>query len=182
VTRGNTVLQNTRNSLVLGREHALSVVVGCDDLVVVDTADALLVADRRSTQEVRRAVAMLREQRRDEIIAHRKVHRPWGWYDSIERGPNFQVKRIGVNPGASLSLQMHHHRAEHWVVVRGTARVTRDDEVFDLRENQSIFIPLGAKHRLQNLTDQPLEIIEVQCGEYLGEDDIVRFEDVYSRV
>lgn len=179
--RGNVLLQGTRNSLVLGQDR-LVVVVGCENVAVVDTPDALLVADRRSTQDVRRAVATLKEQGREEVTTPRKVYRPWGWYDSIERGPNFQVKRIGVNPGASLSLQMHHRRAEHWVVVRGTGRVTRDDEVFDLHENQSVFIPLGAKHRLQNPTDRPLEIIEVQCGEYLGEDDIVRFEDVYSRV
>lgn len=179
--RGNVLLQDTRNSLVLGQDR-LVVVVGCENLAVVDTPDALLVADQRSTQELRRAVGVLKEQGHAEVATPRKVYRPWGWYDSIERGADFQVKRIGVNPGASLSLQMHHRRAEHWVVVRGIGRVTRDDEVFDLRENQSIFIPLGAKHRLQNLTDQPLEIIEVQCGEYLGEDDIVRFEDVYSRV
>ena len=179
--RGNVLLHETRDSLVLGHERVI-VVVGCENLAVVDTPDALLVTDKRSTQQVRRAVAMLMEQGREEVIAPRKVYRPWGWYDSVERGPNFQVKRIGVNPGASLSLQLHHRRAEHWVVVRGTGRVTRDDEVFDLCENQSIFIPLGARHRLQNLTDQPLEIIEVQCGDYLGEDDIVRFEDVYSRV
>lgn len=182
VTRGSAVLQDTRNSLVLGRDDALAVVVGCEDLVIVDTPDALLVADRRNTQEVRRAVAKLKEQQRGEVAAHRKVHRPWGWYDSIGRGENFQVKRIGVNPGASLSLQMHHHRAEHWVVVRGTARVTCGDRVLELRENESIFIPLGAKHRLQNMTGEPVEIIEVQCGDYLGEDDIVRFEDVYARV
>jgi mannose-1-phosphate guanylyltransferase/mannose-6-phosphate isomerase len=179
--RGNVLLQDTRNSLVLGQDR-LVVVVGCENVAVVDTPDALLVADKRSTQDVWRAVAMLKEQGRAEVTTSRKVYRPWGWYDSVERGPNFQVKRIGVNPGASLSLQMHHRRAEHWVVVRGTARVTRGEEVFDLCENQSAFIPLGAKHRLQNMTDQPVEIIEVQCGDYLGEDDIVRFEDVYSRV
>jgi mannose-1-phosphate guanylyltransferase/mannose-6-phosphate isomerase len=182
VARGSVALHDTRNSLVLGRDDTLAVVVGCEDLVIVDTADALLVAGRRSTREISRAVAKLKELRREEVIAHRKVHRPWGWYDSIGRGANFQVKQIVVNPGASLSLQMHHRRAEHWVVVRGTARVTCGDEVFDLRENESTFIPLGAKHRLQNMTGDPVEIIEVQCGDYLGEDDIVRFEDVYSRV
>lgn len=181
VTRGSTVLQDTRNSLVLGREDALAVVVGCENLVIVDTPDALLVADRRNTQEVRRAVAKLKEQQREQVAAHRKVQRPWGWYDSIGRGRNFQVKRILVNPGASLSLQMHHRRAEHWVVVRGCARVTRGDEVFELRESESTFIPLGAKHRLQNITNEAVEIIEVQYGDYLGEDDIVRFEDMYSR-
>ena len=182
VARGNAILENTRNSLVLAREDRLAVAVGCDDLVIVDTPDALLVADKRSTQDVRNVVAALKDQQREHVAAHRKVHRPWGWYDSIERGACFQVKRIAVNPGASLSLQMHHRRAEHWVVVRGTARVTRGDEVLDLHENESIFIPLGIKHRLQNMTGSPVEIIEVQCGDYLGEDDIVRFEDVYSRV
>ena len=127
------------------------------------------------------AVAVLKQRGREEAKTHRKVYRPWGWYDSIEHQPGFQVKRIGVNPGASLSLQMHHRRAEHWVVVRGTARVTRNDEVFDLQVNESVFIPLEARHRLQNITDSPVEIIEVQCGDYLGEDDIVRFEDVYAR-
>ncbi|HEY3520753.1 MAG TPA: mannose-1-phosphate guanylyltransferase/mannose-6-phosphate isomerase [Rhodanobacteraceae bacterium] len=179
--RGNALTQDTRNSLVLAQNRVVAV-VGCDDLVVVDTPDALLVADRRATQEIRRAVAGLKEQGCEEVSTARKVYRPWGWYDSIERGPNFQVKRIGVNPGASLSLQMHHRRAEHWVVVHGTARVTRGEDVFDLHENESTFIPLGARHRLQNLTSQPVEIIEIQCGDYLGEDDIVRFEDVYARV
>jgi mannose-1-phosphate guanylyltransferase/mannose-6-phosphate isomerase len=178
--RGNALVQDTRDSLVLAQERVVAV-VGCRDLVVVDTPDALLVADKHATQEVRRAVAALKEKGCEEVSTPRRVYRPWGWYDSIGRGPNFQVKRIGVNPGASLSLQMHHRRAEHWVVVRGLARVTRDDEVFDLAENQSVFIPLGARHRLQNMTDHPVEIIEVQCGDYLGEDDIVRFEDVYAR-
>ncbi|MGH8212313.1 MAG: mannose-1-phosphate guanylyltransferase/mannose-6-phosphate isomerase [Rhodanobacteraceae bacterium] len=179
--QGKALAQGSRNSLVLAQSRVVAV-VGCEDLVVVDTPDALLVADRRATQEVRRAVAVLKGQGCEEVTTPRKVYRPWGWYDSVERGSNFQVKRIGVNPGASLSLQMHHRRAEHWVVVRGTARVTRGEDVFDLRENESTFIPLGTRHRLQNLTDQPVEIIEVQCGDYLGEDDIVRFEDVYARV
>jgi mannose-1-phosphate guanylyltransferase/mannose-6-phosphate isomerase len=179
--RGNVLVQDTRDSLVLAQERVVAV-VGCRDLVVVDTPDALLVAEKHATQEVRRAVAALKEKGCEEVSTPRKVYRPWGWYDSIDHGPNFQVKRIGVNPGASLSLQMHHRRAEHWVVVRGTARVTRGEDVFDLRENESVFIPLGAKHRLQNMTEQPVEIIEVQCGDYLGEDDIVRFEDVYARV
>lgn len=181
VVRGNAVLHDTRDSLVLGQDRVVAV-AGCDDLVIVDTPDALLVSGKHRTQDVRQVVAKLKEQQRAEVLTHRKVYRPWGWYDSIERGAHFQVKRISVNPGASLSLQLHHRRAEHWVVVRGTARVTRGDEVFDLRENESTFIPLGTKHRLQNMTADPVEIIEVQCGDYLGEDDIVRFEDVYSRV
>lgn len=180
VVRGDATLQDTRDSLVFAQSRA-AVVLGGDNLVVVDTPDALLVADKNHTQDLRTLVAKLRAQGREEVVAHRKVQRPWGWYDSLEHGPNFQVKRISVNPGASLSLQMHYHRAEHWVVVRGTARVTRGDDVLDLHENESVFIPLGAKHRLQNFTAEPVEIIEVQCGDYLGEDDIVRFEDVYAR-
>ena len=180
VVRGNVALHETHGSLVLGQDRVVAV-AGCEDLVIVDTPDALLVSGKHHAQDVRCLVAKLKEQGREEVVAHRKVYRPWGWYDSIERGANFQVKRIAVNPGASLSLQMHHHRAEHWVVVRGTGRVTRGDEVFELGVNESVFIPLGTRHRLQNMTGDPLEIIEVQCGDYLGEDDIVRFEDVYSR-
>ncbi|HET7561559.1 MAG TPA: mannose-1-phosphate guanylyltransferase/mannose-6-phosphate isomerase [Rhodanobacteraceae bacterium] len=180
VVRGDALLQDTRNSLVLAGSRLL-VALGCEGMVVVDTPDAVLVADKGHTPQLREVVAKLKEHGREELLTHRKVYRPWGWYDSIEKGPHFQVKRIGVNPGASLSLQMHHRRAEHWVVVRGLARVTRGDDVFDLRENESVFIPLGTKHRLQNRTGDPLEIIEVQCGDYLGEDDIVRFEDVYAR-
>jgi mannose-1-phosphate guanylyltransferase/mannose-6-phosphate isomerase len=180
VVRGDALLQGTHDSLVLAGSRLL-VALGCEGMVVVDTPDALLVAGKEHTQQLRSVVAKLKERGREELVTHRKVYRPWGWYDSIAKGPNFQVKRIGVNPGASLSLQMHHRRAEHWVVVRGLARVTRGEDVFDLRENESVFIPLGTKHRLQNMTEQPLEIIEVQCGDYLGEDDIVRFEDVYAR-
>jgi mannose-1-phosphate guanylyltransferase/mannose-6-phosphate isomerase len=181
VVRGEALLHETHDSLVLGGSRVL-VALGCADMVIVDTPDALLVSDKHHVSRLREVVSRLKEQGRAEVLAHRKVYRPWGWYDSLEKGPNFQVKRIGVNPGASLSLQMHHRRAEHWVVVRGTGRVTRGEEVFDLHENESTFIPLGTKHRLQNTTEQPLEIIEVQCGDYLGEDDIVRFEDVYARV
>jgi len=180
VARGDVLLHDTRDSLVLGGARVL-VALGCEDMVIVDTPDALLVADKRHTLKLREVVAELKKQGREEVALHRKVFRPWGWYDSVDKGTNFQVKRIGVNPGASLSLQMHHRRAEHWVVVRGTARVTCGEEVFDLHENESTFIPLGSKHRLQNMTGDPLEIIEVQCGGYLGEDDIVRFEDVYAR-
>jgi mannose-1-phosphate guanylyltransferase/mannose-6-phosphate isomerase len=177
---GDTILRGCRNTLV----HATSRLVGAvglEDVVVVETADAVLVASRGRSQEVKQVVDFLGREQRGEHALHRKVHRPWGWYDSIDLGPRFQVKRIMVKPGASLSLQMHHHRAEHWIVVSGTAEVTNGDEVTLLSENQSTFIPLGAKHRLANPGKVPLEIIEVQSGSYLGEDDIVRFEDTYGR-
>jgi mannose-1-phosphate guanylyltransferase/mannose-6-phosphate isomerase len=177
---GDAVVRESRNTLVHATSRLVGV-VGVDDLVVVETPDAVLVADRARSQEVRRIVAELGEQHRGEHLLHRKVHRPWGWYDSIDAGPRFQVKRIVVRPGASLSLQMHHHRAEHWIVVRGTAEVTCGDEVRLVTENQSTYIPLGQKHRLANPGKVPLEIIEVQSGSYLGEDDIVRFEDGYGR-
>ena len=141
----------------------------------------LLVADKRKTQDVKKIVAELKAQKRPLAFTHRKVHRPWGWYDSIDNGERFQVKRIVVKPGAQLSLQMHHHRAEHWIVVKGTAQVTNGDRTFLLSENESTFIPLGHVHRLTNPGKVPLEIIEVQSGSYLGEDDIVRFEDTYGR-
>ncbi|MFN5700050.1 MAG: cupin domain-containing protein, partial [Betaproteobacteria bacterium] len=151
------------------------------DVGVVETPDAVLVADRARSQEVKQIVGTLTAQKREEYALHRKVHRPWGWYDSIDQGPRFQVKRIMVKPGASLSLQMHHHRAEHWIVVSGTAEVTNGDQTIMLSENQSTYIPLGQVHRLANPGKVPLEIIEVQSGSYLGEDDIVRFEDSYGR-
>jgi mannose-1-phosphate guanylyltransferase/mannose-6-phosphate isomerase len=157
------------------------VALGAEDLLIVDTTDALLVAHRSRAEEVKDAVALLKQRRVPEAVSHRKVHRPSGWYDSIALGERFQVKRITVKPGASLSLQMHHHRAEHWIVVRGTAQVTRDDETFLVAENESTYIPLGAKHRLVNPGKMPLEMIEVQSGSYLGEDDIVRVEDAYGR-
>ena len=180
VTRGDVLLTDTKGSLV----HAGSRMVACvgvDNLVVVETPDAVMVAHKDRTQEVKTIVARLKADKRSEASAHRKVQRPWGYYDSVDQGPRFQVKRILVNPGASLSLQMHHHRAEHWVVVRGTARVTCGDKVFLLAENESTFIPIGSTHRLENPGKVALEIIEVQSGEYLGEDDIVRFEDTYGR-
>jgi len=149
--------------------------------VVIETSDAVMVAAKDKTQEVKKIVEGLKRSGRAEVSAHRKIHRPWGYYDSIDDGERFQVKRIVVHPGASLSLQMHHHRAEHWVVVRGTARVTRGDEEFLLSENQSAYIPIGIRHRLENPGKLPLEIIEVQSGAYLGEDDIVRFQDTYGR-
>ena len=157
-------------------------VVGLDDVVVVETPDAVLVSARSKSQEVKQIVNLLNEQKRGEQTLHRKVHRPWGWYDSIDMGARFQVKRIMVKPGASLSLQMHHHRAEHWIVVKGTAEITNGDQVLLLSENQSTYIPLGVTHRLSNPGRVPLELIEVQSGSYLGEDDIVRFDDTYGRV
>lgn len=162
-------------------EHRPVVAVGTRDLLIVDTPDAVLIADAGHSEQVKSAVAMLEARGVAQAVVHREVARPWGSYDSIDRGERFQVKRIMVKPGARLSLQMHHHRAEHWIVVRGTARVTCGERVFDLAENESTFIAQGVKHRLENPTDQPLEIIEVQSGNYLGEDDIVRFEDNYGR-
>jgi mannose-1-phosphate guanylyltransferase/mannose-6-phosphate isomerase len=156
-------------------------VVGLNDVVVVETADAVLVADRGRSQDVKHIVAELGQAKRSEHTLHRKVHRPWGWYDSIDSGARFQVKRIMVKPGASLSLQMHHHRAEHWIVVSGTAEIVNGEQTILLSENQSTYIPIGQTHRLANPGKVPLEIIEVQSGAYLGEDDIVRFEDTYGR-
>ena len=173
-------LESSSNSLVLAQSRTV-VALGCDGMVIVETPDAVLVAERSHTQDVKKVVARLKAEGREEAESHRKVFRPWGWYDSLEKGPGFQVKRIGVNPGASLSLQLHHRRAEHWVVVSGTGHVTNGDRVFDLHANESTYIPIGTRHRLENLTDAPLEIIEVQTGDYLGEDDIVRFEDRYDR-
>jgi mannose-1-phosphate guanylyltransferase/mannose-6-phosphate isomerase len=181
VAQGDAMLEGSRNSLVLA-QHRNVVALGCESMMIIETPDAVLVADRRQTQDVKKVVARLKALGREEASVHRKVFRPWGWYDSLERGPGFQVKRIGVDPGASLSLQMHHHRAEHWVVVTGTGRVTNGDRVFDLHANESTYIPIGTRHRLENKTDAPLEIIEVQTGDYLGEDDIVRFEDRYARI
>jgi mannose-1-phosphate guanylyltransferase/mannose-6-phosphate isomerase len=155
--------------------------VGVSNLIVVETADAVLVADRSQSQNVKKLVQQLEASKRAELTLHRKVHRPWGWYDSIDEAERFKVKRIQVKPGASLSLQKHHHRAEHWIVVKGTAEVTCGDKVTLLAENQSTYIPLGEVHRLANPGSIPLEIIEVQSGSYLGEDDIVRFEDSYGR-
>jgi mannose-1-phosphate guanylyltransferase/mannose-6-phosphate isomerase len=177
---GDVLLHDTRNAHVHATSRLVSV-VGLENVIVVETPDAVLVADRQRSQDVKKVVAALGTSKRTEQVLHRKVHRPWGWYDSIDHGGRFQVKRIMVKPGASLSLQMHHHRAEHWIVVSGTAEVTNGDKVVLLGENQSTFIPLGEKHRLANRGKVPLEIIEVQSGSYLGEDDIVRFEDTYGR-
>jgi mannose-1-phosphate guanylyltransferase/mannose-6-phosphate isomerase len=162
-------------------EGRLVACVGTTNVVVVETADAVLVVDRSHVQDVKGLVSRIKAQNAPEADAHRKVHRPWGFYDSIDHGERFQVKRIVVTPGAQLSLQLHHHRAEHWVVVRGTALVTRGEEQFLLSENESTYIPLGIRHRLENPGKVPLEIIEIQSGTYLGEDDIVRFNDNYGR-
>jgi len=177
---GDVMFEDSRNTLV----HAtgrLVATLGLDNVVIVETADAVLVADRERSQDVKKLVTRLDKGQRSEHSLHRKVHRPWGWYDSVDSGARFQVKRIMVNPGATLSLQMHHHRAEHWIVVQGTAEVTCGDRKTILTENQSTYIPLGETHRLANPGKLPLEIIEVQSGSYLGEDDIVRFEDTYGR-
>jgi len=162
--------------------HRPVVALGTQDLLIIDTPDALLVANRSHDEKVKQVVARLESQFTPQAVQHRKVARPWGWYDSIDAGERYQVKRINVRPGAKLSLQMHHHRAEHWIVVKGTALVTRGDEEILLTENQSTYISLGIKHRLENPGKTELEIIEVQSGGYLGEDDIVRFDDIYGRV
>jgi mannose-1-phosphate guanylyltransferase/mannose-6-phosphate isomerase len=179
-SQGDALFQNSSNTLVHSTSRLVAA-VGLDNIVVVETPDAVLVADRNASQDVKKIVATLDKQSRTEGTIHRRVHRPWGWYDSIDMGPRFQVKRIMVKPKASLSLQMHHHRAEHWIVVSGTAEVTVGDKVVLLSENQSTYIPLGTVHRLINPGAIPLEIIEVQSGSYLGEDDIVRFQDNYGR-
>ena len=180
VTVGDAVAINTKNTLVHA-SHRLVGTVGVEDLVIVETADAVLVGHRDQAQQVKTIVELLSKQKREEHQLHRKVHRPWGWYDSIDEADRFKVKRIMVKPGASLSLQKHHHRAEHWIVVQGTAEITCGDKVMVLSENESTYIPLGEIHRLANPGKIPLEIIEVQSGSYLGEDDIVRLEDNYQR-
>ena len=176
---GDVIAIDSRNSYAWSRR--LVALVGVDDLVVVETDDAVLVARKDRVQQVKDVVARLKAEERSHAVLHREVHRPWGSYDSIDQDDGFQVKRIKVKPGGRLSLQSHRHRAEHWIVVRGTARVTRDNDVFELHANQSTYIPLGAKHRLENPGSETLELIEVQSGDYLGEDDIVRYEDVYGR-
>jgi mannose-1-phosphate guanylyltransferase/mannose-6-phosphate isomerase len=179
-TTGDVILHDSKNTLVFAQERLVAC-IGLDNLVVVETPDAVMVAQKDKTQDVKQIVAHLKAQGRTEANSHRKVYRPWGWYDSLDSGERFQVKRIVVKPGGTLSLQMHHHRAEHWIIVKGTARITRGEEVFLLTENQSTYIPLGVTHRLENPGKFPLEMIEVQSGSYLGEDDIVRFEDTYGR-
>ena len=180
VAQGDVMLQDCHNTLALS-EGRLIACVGVYDLVVVETADAILVAHKDKTQDVKLIVDRLKAQGRTESSIHRKVFRPWGSYDGVDAGDRFQVKRIVVKPGGRLSLQMHHHRAEHWIVVSGTAQVTKGESTFLLSVNESTFIPLGITHRLENPGRVDLEMIEVQSGSYLGEDDIVRFEDVYGR-
>jgi len=177
---GDVLTYDSCNTLVHATSRLVSL-VGVQDLIVVETPDAVLVANKTRSQDVKHIVNQLGQQKREEQTIHRKVHRPWGWYDSIDEGECFKVKRIQVKPGASLSLQKHHQRAEHWVVVKGTAKITNGNKVLTLNENQSTYIPLGAIHRLTNPGGDPLEIIEVQSGNYLGEDDIVRIEDDYGR-
>jgi mannose-1-phosphate guanylyltransferase / mannose-6-phosphate isomerase len=179
-SRGDALMQDSHGTLIHATSRLVTA-VGLENVVIVETSDAVLVADRSRSQDVKHIVGQLQAAKRSEHVLPRQVHRPWGWYDSIDEGPRFKVKRIMVKPGASLSLQMHHHRAEHWIVVKGTAQVTVGERVILLSENESTFIPLGQKHRLANPGKVPLEIIEVQSGAYLGEDDIVRFEDTYGR-
>jgi mannose-1-phosphate guanylyltransferase/mannose-6-phosphate isomerase len=181
VIKGDVITQDTTNTYI-NADHHMVATIGVDNLIIVDTPDATFVATQDKAQEVKSIVESLQASGRCEGIAHRKVYRPWGWYDSIESGEHFQVKRLHVKPGAKLSLQMHHKRAEHWVVVSGTATVTNGDQTFDLNKGESTYIPLGVTHALANNTSEPLEIIEVQSGVYLGEDDIVRFEDIYGRI
>jgi mannose-1-phosphate guanylyltransferase/mannose-6-phosphate isomerase len=180
VNSGDVLHAGSKNNLVYATSR-LVCTVGIENLVIVETADAVLVASRERSQEVKHIVTQLEGNQREEKNLHRKVNRPWGWYDSVDEGERFKVKRIQVKPGASLSLQMHHHRAEHWIVVKGVAEVTNGEKVIRLQENESTYIPQGEKHRLSNPGTEPLELIVVQSGSYLGEDDIVRFEDIYQR-
>ncbi|MDI1361139.1 mannose-1-phosphate guanylyltransferase/mannose-6-phosphate isomerase [Methylotenera sp.] len=179
-TQGDVMLTDCADTLAFSGGRLVAC-VGVTDLVVVETSDAILVAHKSKTQDVKKIVDSLKQQHRAEGLLHRKVYRPWGWYDSVDIGERFQVKRMMVKPGAKLSLQLHHHRAEHWVVVKGTARVTRGEDSYLVTENESTYIPLGTKHRLENVGKMPLEIIEVQSGGYLAEDDIERFDDHYGR-
>ena len=180
VIKGDAITRDTTNTYINANHHIVAT-IGVDNLIVVDTSDATFIATQDKAQEVKSLVESLQSDGRDEGTIHRKVYRPWGWYDSIESGKNFQVKRLHVNPGAKLSLQMHHKRAEHWVVVSGTAAVVNGEEVLTLKEGDSTYVPIGTTHSLENKTNEPLEVIEVQSGIYLGEDDIVRFKDIYGR-
>ena len=181
VLKGDVITQDTTNTYI-NASHHLVATIGVENLIVIDTPDATFIATQDKVQEVKTIVELLKKSGRDEGAMHRKVYRPWGWYDSIDVGKHFQVKRLHVNPGAKLSLQMHHKRAEHWVVVSGTATAINGEEVLTLKEGDSTYIPIGTTHGLENKTNEQLEIIEVQSGTYLGEDDIVRFEDIYGRV
>jgi mannose-1-phosphate guanylyltransferase/mannose-6-phosphate isomerase len=177
---GQGITHHSKNTFIHATFRPV-VALGTSELLIIDTPDAVLVAHRNNAEEVKDIVTKLKENKHSQAVIHRKVARPWGWYDSIDMGDRFQVKRIGVKSGASLSLQMHHHRAEHWIVVKGTAEVTCGSKTFLLSENQSTYIPIGETHRLKNPGMVDLEIIEIQSGSYLGEDDIVRFEDTYGR-
>jgi mannose-1-phosphate guanylyltransferase/mannose-6-phosphate isomerase len=180
VIKGDVIIQDTTNTYIKADHHMVAV-MGVDNLIIIDTPDATFIATQDKAQEVKNIVEFLQVSGRYESNIHRKVYRPWGWYDSIESGEHFQVKRLYIKPGARLSLQMHHKRAEHWVVVSGTATVTNGEQIFRLYKGESTYIPLAITHALENQTNKPLEIIEVQSGVYLGEDDITRFEDVYGR-
>jgi mannose-1-phosphate guanylyltransferase/mannose-6-phosphate isomerase len=181
VLKGDVFTQETTNTYINANHHVVAT-IGIDNLIIVDTSDAIFIATQDKAQEVKKIVEQLQQQDRKEQFYHRKVFRPWGWYDSIESGEHFQVKRLHINPGAKLSLQMHRKRAEHWVVVMGVATAINGEEVLTLNKGESTYIPLGVTHAIENKTREPLEIIEVQSGIYLGEDDIVRFEDIYGRV
>ena len=181
VIKGDVITQGTTNTYI-NADHHMVAAIGVDNLIIIDTPDATFIATQDKAQEVKSIVESLQASGRCESSAHRKVYRPWGWYDSIESGEYFQVKRLHVKPSAKLSLQMHHKRAEHWVVVSGTATVTNGEQTFSLEKGESTYIPLGVTHGLENATNKPLEIIEVQSGTYLGEDDIIRFEDIYGRI
>ncbi|MGD8785704.1 MAG: mannose-1-phosphate guanylyltransferase/mannose-6-phosphate isomerase [Thioalkalispiraceae bacterium] len=180
VTRGDVMTVDAVDSMVIS-EGRLVAAIGLKNTIIIETADAVLAADKSQVQNVKKVVEWLHNQERDEHLIHRRVYRPWGSYEGIDVGQRYQVKRITVNPGAALSLQMHHHRAEHWIIVSGTAKVTRGEETFIVSENESTYIPIGTKHRLENPGSIPLQMIEVQSGSYLGEDDIVRFDDQYGR-
>ena len=183
--QGNKLIGDVKSGLTsnsyVRASNRLVVTLGVDNMIIVDTDDALLVASRDNVQDIKQIVEQLGEENREEINLHKRVYRPWGYYQGVDMGPHYQVKRITVNPGAVLSLQMHHHRSEHWIIVSGTAKVTRGDQEFTLSENESTYIPVGEKHRLENIGNTPLKLVEVQTGSYLGEDDIVRFEDIYGR-
>ncbi|MGW8246894.1 MAG: mannose-1-phosphate guanylyltransferase/mannose-6-phosphate isomerase [Acidiferrobacterales bacterium] len=181
VVAGDVFSHDTNQSFLIS-QHRMIATVGVDNLIVVETPDAVLVCSKDKAQDVKHIVNQLKESQRSEYQLHRRVHRPWGTYETMDMGDRFQVKRLTVKPGASLSLQSHQKRAEHWVVVKGQAKVTRDDEVIVLNENESTYIAIGQRHRLENESDEPLEVIEVQSGSYLGEDDIERFDDIYDRL
>ena len=181
VIKGDVIIQDTTDTYI-NTDHQMVAAIGVDNLIIINTPDVTFIATQDKAQEVKSIVKSLKANGRCESSTHRKVYRPWGWFDSLEVGDHFQVKRLHIKPGAKLSLQMHQKRAEHWVVVSGTAKVTNGEQIFTLNKGESTYIPLGISHALENQTNEPLEIIEVQSGIYLGEDDIVRFEDIYGRV